>query len=147
MKAEPLLCSVATAADPVLQVYLLGAVDFEAAVGEVHDPVFGNAELGVFFVLVFAVGRFVVGGEDLAGHPGDRAQRDRRDEAEKDPGSDAHPLRVRNHPDGERVGAGDGAQSARDAAAEEAGRAAERSVLADRAGVIRSADRAKRSRD
>jgi lipoyl(octanoyl) transferase len=31
MKAEPTLCSVASAADSALQVYLLGSVDFEAA--------------------------------------------------------------------------------------------------------------------
>ena len=36
MKAELPLCTVAAATDPVLQVYLLGSVDFEAALALQH---------------------------------------------------------------------------------------------------------------
>src|SRR5436305_6658259 len=44
MKAEPSLSPVvATAADPVLQVYLLGSVDFEAALALQHRLVFDIA--------------------------------------------------------------------------------------------------------
>ena len=43
MKAESLLCNVVAAADPVLQVYLLGAVDFEAALALQHRLVFDIA--------------------------------------------------------------------------------------------------------
>jgi lipoyl(octanoyl) transferase len=43
MRAGPPLCSVATAADPVLQVYLLGSVDFEAALSFQRRLVFDIA--------------------------------------------------------------------------------------------------------
>src|SRR5215831_13834678 len=43
MKAEPPICSVATAAGPVLQVYLLGSVDFEAALSLQRRLVFDIA--------------------------------------------------------------------------------------------------------
>jgi lipoyl(octanoyl) transferase len=43
MKAEPPLCTVASAADPALQVYLLGSVDFEAALTLQHRLVFDIA--------------------------------------------------------------------------------------------------------
>jgi lipoyl(octanoyl) transferase len=43
MEAEPHLCSVRTAADPVLQVYMLGSVDFDAALALQRRLVFETA--------------------------------------------------------------------------------------------------------